>query len=184
MIGNDIVDLQLAEKESDWERPGFLEKQFTLDERQLISNSESPFQLVWLFWSMKEAAYKVWVQENNRRKFSPQSFRCKLISDDEGVVVCENQKYYTFSIIDGYYIFTLASVEKETNVISQIGNPIGIEEELKKKLEEKTGISVSEIEKRKSNLGVPNFYHKEKYLTKSCSISHHGNYGAFSFLIE
>lgn len=184
MIGNDIVDLQLAEKESDWKRPGFLEKQFTLDERQLISNSENPFQLVWLFWSMKESAYKIWVQKNNKRKFSPQSFQCKLNSDDKGIVVYENHKYYTFSIIDGYYIFTQASVEKDLNAFSLIGSPIRMEKELKKRLEEKTGFSASEIEKRKSSLGVPNFYHKEKRLTKSCSISHHGNYGAFSLLIE
>ena len=29
MIGNDVVDLQLAKTQSNWQRKGFLEKQFT-----------------------------------------------------------------------------------------------------------------------------------------------------------
>ena len=56
MIGNDIIDLSVAKLESNWQRRGFLEKQFTEEEQQLILTASNPFVLVWKFWSMKEAA--------------------------------------------------------------------------------------------------------------------------------
>ena len=37
MIGNDIVDLDLARKESNWKRKGFLDKIFSLQEQQFDS---------------------------------------------------------------------------------------------------------------------------------------------------
>ena len=39
MIGNDIIDLSLAAIQSNWQRAGFLEKQFTKKEREYILNS-------------------------------------------------------------------------------------------------------------------------------------------------
>ena len=33
MIGNDIVDLNLAKTQSNWQRKGFLERQFTKKEQ-------------------------------------------------------------------------------------------------------------------------------------------------------
>ena len=36
MIGNDIVDLKLAKNQSNWQRKGFLEKQFTEEEQKTI----------------------------------------------------------------------------------------------------------------------------------------------------
>ena len=62
-LGNDIIDLNLAKTQSNWERKGFLEKQFTEQEQEIILNSTNSFLQVWLFWSMKEAAYKCYTQE-------------------------------------------------------------------------------------------------------------------------
>ena len=66
---------------------------------------------------------------------------------------------------------------------SEISSPYNIEKNIKKKLEKLSGFSALEIIKTKTKTGVPNFYFKDKLLTKSCSISHHGNYGAFSLLV-
>jgi phosphopantetheinyl transferase (holo-ACP synthase) len=71
LIGNDIIDLSVAKIESNWHRKGFLEKQFTSNEQQLILASTNSFDLVWRFWSMKEAAYKVYSQQNEVRFFAP-----------------------------------------------------------------------------------------------------------------
>ena len=57
MIGNDIIDLNVAAIESDWQRKGFLEKQFTEEEQTLIKNAEDSFEKVWLLWSMKAVSY-------------------------------------------------------------------------------------------------------------------------------
>jgi hypothetical protein len=45
VIGNDIVDL--AWKESNWKRPGYLNKIFTTKEQLLISSAENPNTMVW-----------------------------------------------------------------------------------------------------------------------------------------
>ncbi len=182
MIGNDIIDLSLAERESDWQRKGFLEKQFTRKEQSIILESENSFETVWKLWSMKEAAYKIYTQQNEKRFFAPKKLECKLTADDEGTVSFQNQKFYTRSILNASYIFTLARLEKDTKVYSSIGSPYKIDEDIKKKLQEEIGISALEIEQKKSKNGAPYYYHKNKLLTKSCSISHHGNYGVFSLL--
>ena len=60
MIGNDIIDLDLTKIQSNWQRPKFLEKIFTLKERNFIQKAEDPELEVWKLWSRKEAAYKIY----------------------------------------------------------------------------------------------------------------------------
>ena len=180
MIGNDIIDLILAQKESNWKRKGFLEKQFTEKEQLLIHIAKDSFKMVWLLWSMKEAAYKIWVQQNKERLFSPKKFECELLKPDQGSVHYKDQLYYTDSLINESFIHTVASLEKKTKAYSQIGSFNGIDHDIKKKLAEMKGVLASEITQKKSIKGVPSYYHKNQILITSCSISHHGNYGAFS----
>ena len=47
MVGNDIVDIGLAKKSSNWTRSRFLDKLFTKKEQQLIFHSENSFNMVW-----------------------------------------------------------------------------------------------------------------------------------------
>lgn len=183
-IGNDIVDLNLAKISSNWQRKGFLEKQFTQKEQHEILNSETPFLKVWLFWSMKEAVYKSHTQKIKARFFAPQKFECSLISKEAGTVVFEGVTFYTTSFFSKFYIYTIArETEKETAVFSEIGLSNSVNSDLKIKLAAETGVSVEGIEKRKTAIGAPLFYYQEKLITASCSISHHGNYGAFAFTL-
>ncbi|ARV06989.1 hypothetical protein BTO04_09950 [Polaribacter sp. SA4-10] len=182
MIGNDIIDLELAKTQSNWQRKGFLEKQFTAKEQKLILNSQNPFLQVWLFWSMKEAAYKCYTQKHKKRFFAPKKFECTVISKDKGIVVFEENTFYTVSVFNTLYMSTIAREKKEETVIfSEIGLPSAIDLDLKIKLAAETGVSVEGIEKRKTTIGAPLFYYQEELLIKSCSISHHGNYGAYAF---
>tara|TARA_B110000879_G_C11030990_1_gene454874 strand:+ start:421 stop:978 length:558 start_codon:yes stop_codon:yes gene_type:complete len=181
-IGNDIVDLNFAQTESNWQRKGFLEKQFTYKEQDEILNSERPFLKVWLFWSMKEAAYKCYTQRVEKRFFAPQKFECSLFSKEEGLVIYEDTKFYTTTVCNTFYIHTIAAlIKEEQTFFSGVGSSKTIQEVLKTKLAAATGVLSKEIEKRKTSIGAPLFYHQQKLLTKSCSISHHGNYGAFVF---
>lgn len=188
-IGNDIVDLQQAEKESNWQRKGFLEKQFTIEEQDFILNSETPFLSVWVFWSMKEAAYKCFTQKNESRFFAPKKFECKINRNGTGLVSFNGLKFYTSTIKNEFYIHTIAQdiLVKDINkayLFSSIGSPNTLDKDLRKSLELQTGITYREIEKRKTMVGAPLFYYKEKRITNSCSISHHGNYGAFAFTLN
>ena len=146
MIGNDIIDLRFAETESNWQRKGFLDKQFTSREQVVIKSSEDPFMKVWQFWSMKEAAYKIYTQLTEERFFAPKKFECEFTSGSKGIVCFQNQKFYTTSILNRTYIFTVAGLEKEIKNSSSIGSPNEIDQSIKRKLQKETGISISEIE--------------------------------------
>ena len=185
MIGNDIVDLQLAKIESNWQRQGFLEKQFTSKEQDVILKSDDSFLQVWLFWSMKEAAYKCYTQQYEKRFFAPQKFECNLTFNNEGIVIFENFKFYTTTFLSTFYLYTIAQKNKDKiKIFSSIGSPTTIDKDLKIKLTEETGVLSEEIMQIKTTIGAPLYYYKEKLLTNSCSISHHGNYGAFVFTLE
>ncbi|WP_158839853.1 4'-phosphopantetheinyl transferase family protein [Polaribacter sp. L3A8] len=184
-IGNDIVDLNLAETESNWQRKGFLEKQFTQKEQTEILKAKNPFLKVWLFWSMKEAAYKCYTQKVERRFFAPLKFECSLVSNNEGIVSFEGDKYHTTTVINSFYIHTVAKeTDGEVNFFSNIGSLETINSILKIQLAAKKEIVSEEIDKIKTPIGAPLFYHQKQLLTKSCSISHHGNYGAFAFILN
>ena len=182
MIGNDIIDLSLAKIESNWQRKGFLEKQFTENEQKLILAAPNPFVLVWKFWSMKEAAYKIYAQRNELRFYAPKKFDCLLMSGNKGLVNFKNQIFYTSTIITSDYIFTLASIDKEIKAYSKFVMPQFINRMIKIKLQDLTSFSAEEIKQKKNKNMVPFYYHKDILLTKSCSISHHGKYGVFSLL--
>jgi phosphopantetheinyl transferase (holo-ACP synthase) len=184
MIGNDIVDLSLAATESNWQRPGFLEKQFTIKEQEYILNAPNSFLQVWLFWSMKEAAYKSYTQQYEKRFFGPQKFECSMISKTKGIVVFKGTTFLTNTFFNTFYCHTIAKQSKEEAVVfSSIGLPKTVDFDIKKEVQKKTGVLVKEILQKKSPIGAPLYYHKEKQLTSACSISHHGNYGAFAFTL-
>jgi phosphopantetheinyl transferase (holo-ACP synthase) len=182
LIGNDIIDLTLAKTESNWQRRGFLEKQFSANEQQLILNAQNSFEMVWRLWSMKEAAYKIFTQQHSVRFFAPKKFECKLMLDLNGVVCYKNQKFYTTSIVNQHYIFTRAALTKETSSYSEMVSPDQIDTMIKDKLNVLTGLKMTGIEQKKSKTGAPSYYNKTTLLTSSCSISHHGKYGAYSFV--
>tara|TARA_R110000868_G_scaffold15443_9_gene70435 strand:- start:18806 stop:19285 length:480 start_codon:yes stop_codon:yes gene_type:complete len=112
MIGNDIVDLALAQKESNWKRPGFLEKIFTLKEQFLIHNAQNSEKMVWNLWSRKEAAYKIYNRETGIRAYIPTQLECIYENATLGRVICKGNTYYTKTQITGDKIHTIAVAKK------------------------------------------------------------------------
>ena len=182
MIGNDIIDLSLAKTESNWKRRGFLEKQFSANEQHFILNAPNSFEMVWRLWSMKEAAYKIFTQQHSVRFFAPKKFECKLMQDLKGVVCYKGQQFYTSSIINQQYIFTKAYLSKEESPCSEMVSPDQIDTMIRRRLNVLTALKMSGIKQKKSKNGAPSYHYKTTLLTSSCSISHHGKYGAYSFL--
>ena len=175
MIGNDIIDLSLAKTQSNWQRPGFLEKQFTQFEIEAIQKSEHPFLLVWRFWSMKEAAYKVVVQQQNKRFFAPKKFTCKILSEIKGQVRFEGQTFETTTDVTQRYIYTSAG----ESTFQYVGGRITTKEILQK-IERKLGIPSTQMEIKKSTIGVPKVYRNGQLLSSSFTKTHHGDYQAFA----
>ncbi|MAD97608.1 MAG: hypothetical protein CMB99_09815 [Flavobacteriaceae bacterium] len=178
MIGNDVVDLHLAQSQSNWERKGFLEKIFTKNEQRLIHTSNQSHQLVWRLWTMKESVYKVVVQQEKERFFNPQKFECHIESDSFGHVVFNGEIYKTFTEQNEDYIYSTTSKANQT-CFYQLGSMENRINTMSKRL----GLQKSEISVRKDSLGIPNVYHSGQRITKSMSITNHGRFEALQFEI-
>ena len=126
MIGNDVIDLVQSRIESNWQRKGFIEKLFTAEEQQYIKDYDKPETMVWLLWSMKEAAYKIYNRQTKIREFCPKKLSCSLDFIDcnlaLGKVICNENKYYTKSIFSLESIHTIA-----VNNLKNINNVVEVD---------------------------------------------------------
>jgi len=191
MIGNDIIDLTLAQRQSNWRRKGFLDKIFTKKEQETITNAGNPFQMVWLLWSMKESAYKIYNQKFQRRFYAPKRCSCKLVSATQGEVEINQEKYVTNSQISDRYIFTEATTTSNQFITSnyfRISNEessaqsVTIYHKILHAISEKSNIPLNRLDIQKNKAGIPQLFYKDQLLQIPFSLSHHGNYGAYSFL--
>lgn len=112
MIGNDIVDLALALKESNWKRKGYLDKIFTKNEQLLIIKSDNPENMVWNLWSRKEAAYKIFNRNTGVRIYNPIQFECFDIDKSIGKVMNNGVLYYTKTEINLDYVHTVSVLNR------------------------------------------------------------------------
>lgn len=159
MIGNDVVDLALARKESNWKRKGYLDKIFTKKEQLLILNSENPENMVWNLWSRKEAAYKIYNRQTQIRGYFPLQLEC---------ITMQNRNGFCFGkvLIKGEIYFT------KTEISSQSISTIAVE-----KREDFDKIKT--LENRKyiyKNKGIPFYLDNKNSFPKPVSISNHGRY--------
>lgn len=111
MIGNDIIDLDLARKESNWKRKGLLEKIFSLEEQKMIHNASNPELMVWNLWSRKESAYKIYNRYTGIKGYFPWLLQCSCEDKNFGKVVIDNFSFYTQTEITKNYIYTIAVSE-------------------------------------------------------------------------
>ena len=159
MIGNDIVDLVLARKESDWKRKGFLDKIFTQNEQLLILNAENPEVMVWNLWSRKEAAYKIYNRQTQIRAYFPLQLECFDLEILDGIVfgkvLLNDFVYFTKTTITNQFIHTISVKNRED--FDKIAT-----------LESRENIQ--EIN------GIPNYFEKENSVSRPVSISHHGRF--------
>ncbi|WP_296634139.1 4'-phosphopantetheinyl transferase superfamily protein [Polaribacter sp.] len=176
MIGNDVVDLQLAKTQSNWQRKGFLEKQFSETEIRDIEKAQNSFELVWLFWSMKEAAYKCYIQTDKKRFFAPRKFNCFITSKNEGVVEYLGHKFKIQYQLTKEYIHSWVVkegiVQKSFYIDNITKQSITTNQNLLNNFCTETFI-------RKDEFGVPYLFKENQKLLVFISTAHHGNYGAY-----
>jgi phosphopantetheinyl transferase (holo-ACP synthase) len=159
MIGNDIVDLELAHKESNWKRNGFLDKIFTQNEQLLILNAKNPEVMVWNLWSRKEAAYKIYNRKTQIREYIPLQLECFDAELIEGDI-------FGKVLIKDYVFFT------KTEITSQFITTIAVEN-----IQDFDAIKILEDRKNiKKNNGIPSYLEIENLVVKPVSISHHGRF--------
>ena len=127
MIGNDVIDLIQSRHESNWQRKGFIEKLFTAEEQLLIKHDSNPEIMVWLLWSMKEAAYKIYNRQTKLRQYIPKKLICNILSNSNnyitGQVTCCENVYHTKTTILTDSIHTIAvSFLHDLNNVIEIEN--------------------------------------------------------------
>lgn len=197
MIGNDIVDLDAARQESNWNRPRFLDKVFAKDEQCYLDTTPDKAVAVWLLWSMKESAYKIISRYEQRRFFAPKQMVTSQVSSGDtfgydlviGQVNYGDYTLYTKSTITDSYIHTIAqsNIKEEPLAI----NCFCIDHDSYKSqhqvtqqhlLDEYAALTDSTVENlaiRKDATKVPHLYqHNEKQMVM-ITTSHHGHYGSY-----
>lgn len=198
MIGNDVVDLNLASREKSILRRAVLNKIFTRDEKILIVNADLPDTMAWLCWSQKEAAYKIVNRMTSHRFYAPQAFESGLtpvqseslsampefvVQDQHepekesvvlrGTVKYSKQTFFTMSYIDSDKIITLAAINVDfVNVKQKISTEFEPQnqQDLISHLLENTGFNFY-----KDYHGIPFLRHKSKP-DLPATLSHHGHY--------
>lgn len=190
MVGNDIIDINETRRSTNWERPGFLHKIFTPKEQLIITTSADPFTSVWQLWSMKESAYKVFIQAGGKRFFNPTKFECRLDSSINGQVKIDTITLKTCTLINVNYIFSTATInnsEIDTCIFQLTENDSKqqsnfMHQQLLNDFAKNNSLNCKELLIQKTKTGVPTLHYKNKPLNTSISITHHGKYGAYSIL--
>ena len=188
MIGNDVVDLRLARVQSDWRRKGFLDKVFQDDEQDDILSTNNSDQMVWLLWSMKEAAYKAHQRIHDlprRLNWQQQKTFLSSCSPEKAIGIVEIGKsvYQTSSEITKDSIHTSAISDIKFRYCSKVlkASSAAMKEVLLKAVSGMT----SEAEKQRLLLkkdmhGMPFISCGNSVISKSFSLSSHGRFSAFA----
>lgn len=159
MIGNDVIDIKQSRKESNWQRKGFIAKLFTANEQLLIATATDPEIMVWLLWSMKEAAYKIYNRQTKIRQYIPKKLECTVDSEKKncitGQVVCYQNLYYTKTTLSQDSIHTIAVICAE---------------------DLKDAIEIPNKNIIKDANGIPYLESASKNTFQDVSISHHGQF--------
>ena len=191
MTGNDIVDIATAAAESNWRRKGFLEKIFTPQEQQYIQETKNPDKTVWTLWSMKESAYKVYTRQYGGRFFAPQKLNCTLLTNVTGHVSINDTIYSTTTTITDGYIYTIA-VPLTAAITEVVSHCFHCNQPALAKLQQlvykiiisyfstSSGKEEKQLSITKNSDGIPFLFYKKEKLSIPVSITHHGQYAAFT----
>ena len=185
MVGNDVVDLREAKTNSNWQRPRFLAKLFTSKEQQLIYNATNSFTMVWRLWSMKEAAYKLYTQQNPSRFYNPIGFECDIVNLN-GIVKFKDFECNVKTQITSRYILSEARFSDTPMTSKVINFNNKFQKNQSASLKDSLLIELSRLHElptelfkfKKGDFGIPSVMANSVNI--SVSISHHGYFGAFA----
>ena len=189
MIGNDIVDLKLASIPVASRINRFLEKSFSSREQALILESEDFWRTAWLMWSMKESAYKIYIQQGGEHFFNPVKIECFLFSGYNGTAELNGNNYSTKSIIHEEYIYTTACSDINQRYKSECfelrqatyeHQHRTVQQELIKAYSSVSEVVLEDIAMIKNRAGVPRINVDGKVQPCAVSITHHGRYCGYA----
>lgn len=113
MIGNDVIDLVLAKKESNWKRKGFQTKLFTSFEQELIAKATNQEEMVWILWSIKESVYKAYQRIKFNEGFYPTKIEIlEINAKNDSVIQLFGTLFYGKTTSNSDFINTIVVVNK------------------------------------------------------------------------
>jgi phosphopantetheinyl transferase (holo-ACP synthase) len=175
MIGNDIVDLNVSRQESNWQRKGWMQKIFSGEEQTAIHLSAEKEKMVWLFWTMKEAAYKIFNRNNSKMCYAPAALHCTIYEINQrmalGEVLHEGIIYRTHSILKMNYIHTIAQPKTTNDKVNT-----AIIRKMGELLQLPTHFTLN-----RDSHGIPYLLNTNTGHLINASLSHHGNYTALVY---
>lgn len=180
MIGNDLVDLRQAASDSNWQRKGYLSKICTPAEQQLICSAPEPAVMVWLIWTMKEAAYKIISRKTGLRSYNPLSLACGNVITDQlqaaGQVKYGDEVFQVKSKISKKLIHSTAVSKQE----DFDGLHLHFLSYTKTYLEDfnRSSVLYSLV---KTPSGLPEMIHTATGNRHATSVSHHGRFLAITY---
>jgi phosphopantetheinyl transferase (holo-ACP synthase) len=186
MIGNDIVDLSLAAKQSKWEHPRFLNKLFTESEQAWINSSSNPFSAIWELWASKEAAYKAYLQLNPGRFFNPRGFECSTREATRYVRYRDFKVQVTwFSNEQFVYTETITKQPTQSACFKCSANESenhshALRQALYAEVAQSLSIPKDILKLEKAADGIPRLYAGAVELETEVSLTHHGSWAAYS----
>lgn len=186
MVGNDIVDLAEAQITSKGTHPRFIDKVFTNLEQEIIEASSDPFRCIWQLWSMKESAYKIYMQQFQIPFFDPKKIECQTTHNQVNQVRIQERIYYTTTKLTEPYTYTIACTSEKLNVFSETfvlktsNSSVETRMRLINALASLNHFNPKKITIQKCLKGIPSFFLDKEKLPYSISLTHHGNFGGIA----
>ena len=185
MNGNEIVDLRIATIPGGLKRLRFLDKIFSPGEQKLINSGQVG---VWTLWAMKEAVYKAHHRRFNLPlSFNPKGIKVQISEVSEHSII-DSAEYRSYlyigrGILTPFFIHFTATCLPKEQLFTGIYNTssVQIKDQLKQVLSEKLRLDKDDLKIVKDKNYIPHFLYRNANLNLPFSISHHGNYTAFSF---
>lgn len=191
MPGNDIIDISHTRQSTNWRRKGFLQKVFSPEEQQVISDSSDPFIAIWRMWSMKESAYKLFIQQGHERFFNPAKILCTITSEHKGEVRIYDLEMQTHTEMSPAYIFTTAILEPSDHLENgifplspEVSQGASTHQKILEYIAAKHRLGIDQLQLKKTSQNIPQIFYQEQKLPIAVSLTHHGNFGAFSILTQ
>ena len=182
MLGNDVIDLTLAKTQSNWTRRNYLSKIFSQQEQNIIYSSDNPELMVWLMWSMKEAAYKIVNRKTGLRFYDPKAFCCSFDLDGwqaKGSVEYLGEKFLTYSDVAQYYVHTLSITSAISFEKCRIIHAQNCSDYVTCFNHDHTDLKL-----QRNNSGLPEIYIKRTMKQHIATTSHHGRFLFIAYLLS
>jgi len=157
----------------------------------MIHESRKPFELVWRMWSMKESAYKLYVRGTQVRFFNPQKLVCTIINETKGLVKIDDSCMHTLTQMQEEYIHTNACLDAKAAIdqsIFEIKNSATLNQSQQTHLQflqdyaNVNLLSINDLAIQKTPINIPQLFYKNENINLHFSLSHHGDWGAYTIL--